>query len=78
MIVISDKTHAAMCNKCFDGLSTDWGIESVMFCCHIYPHRVSTKDAADKYEYSYTPCQPVVCGDSGGAASVVRQSNSAL
>ncbi|CAI8043558.1 Cation-dependent mannose-6-phosphate receptor [Geodia barretti] len=34
---------------------------------------VSTKDAADKYEYSYTPCQPVVCGDSGGAASVLCQ-----
>ena len=32
---------------------------------------MSAKDAEGKYEYTYTPCDLAVCGDSGEAASVV-------
>ena len=28
-------------------------------------------DAEEKYKYTYTPCNPVVCGDSGQPASAV-------
>jgi hypothetical protein len=34
---------------------------------------VTTSDAGETYDYTYTPCEPVVCGSSGDAASVLCQ-----
>lgn len=36
---------------------------------------VSANDAGNDYSYTYTPCTPQVCGNSGGAASVLCQLN---